>query len=110
MKRIIFSLGLILSFLTLAYAQDQNQVETDRDVGNPSRQVTPLDEAGRLTGVVLNVDRTEGVVEIRTSDGGISRLKVDQGAEGDLNKIKPGDRIVATLSIEATSIEPEAGG
>ncbi|TAK09159.1 hypothetical protein EPO44_01650 [bacterium] len=63
---------------------------------------------GRLTGMVAGIDRSEGLIEIRTKGGGLDRIQVEEKAKGELNKFKAGDKIVVTLRMDATSVNQEA--
>ena len=112
MKKVIFVLGvfMFLSGLSFAAIQFKNQPAGVDDKGGPSLEAAPLEEAGTLTGEVVRVDQEEGVVEIRTTEGGITRLRLDEKAKEDLKNIKPGDKIAAKLTIEATSIQAEPKG
>ena len=80
---------------------DPGQMQTDQEQGNPSGRVTPLEDAGKLLGDVVDVDQSKGTIAVRTTGGKISRVQLDAPARGQLKNIKPGDQVLLTLTIEA---------
>lgn len=116
--------GLALFLLSgIAYGADQGssgavsppagqkQMETDKEVANRSEQATPLDQqGGKLTGEVVGLNSDEGTLEIKTVNGGISRIKVDDKIKGQLKNIKKGDHIEAKINIEATELTRKPAG
>lgn len=127
MKKLIFILAVSLSLSGFAFGQqsstqgpikrgetgaepDQGQMRTDQEVGNPSGRVTPLENAGKLFGDVVEVDPAKGTIALRTTGGKISRVQLDREAKGQLNNIKPGDQVILDLSVEAKAVEPTDRG
>jgi len=122
MKKTIFILAISLSLGGLSFGAepsqgpikrgetgaqpDPNQMQTDQEVGNPGGRVTPLGNAGKLFGEVVEIDAAEGTVAVRTSGGKISRIQLDREARGELKNIKPGDQVTLNLTIEAKSVHP----
>jgi hypothetical protein len=89
---------------------NQNQMQTDQEVGNPAGKVTPLDNAGKLFGDVVDVDQSKGTIALKMTGGKISRIQLDKEARGELKNIHPGDQVLLTLAIEAKSITPDDRG
>src|SRR5581483_2799593 len=89
---------------------DTGQMQTDREQGNPVGRVTPLEDAGKLLGDVVEVDQSKGALAVRTTGGKISRIQLDEPAKGELKNIKPGDQVLLTLTIEAKSVVPSDRG
>ncbi|HZR47264.1 MAG TPA: hypothetical protein VFA47_11205 [Candidatus Manganitrophaceae bacterium] len=89
---------------------DTGQMQTDREQGNPVGRVTPLEDAGKLLGDVVEVDQSKGALAVRTTGGKISRIQLDEPARGELKNIKPGDQVLLTLTIEAKSVVPSDQG
>lgn len=85
---------------------DPGQMQTDQEQGNPSGRVTPLENAGKLLGDVVDVDSSKGTIAVRTNGGKVSRIQLDEPARGQLKNIKPGDQVLLTLTIEAKSVAP----
>jgi hypothetical protein len=89
---------------------DQKQMQTDQEVGNPAGKVTPLEDAGKLFGDVVDVDQSKGTIALKTTGGKISRIQLDKGARGELKNIHPGDQVLLSLAIEAKSVVPDDRG
>jgi hypothetical protein len=89
---------------------DQGQMQTDEERGNPSGRVTPLEDAGKLFGDVVDVDRSKGTISLRTTGGKVSRIQLDEQARGELKNVQPGDQVLLTLTIEAKSVVPSDRG
>ncbi|MBI3805247.1 MAG: hypothetical protein HY282_15965 [Nitrospirae bacterium] len=121
MKKLIFILAVSLSLSGVSFGADpqgpikrgetgaqtdQNQMQPDQEVGNSSGRVTPLGNAGKLFGDVVDVDPAKGTIGVRTTGGKISRIQLDREARGQLNNIKPGDQVLLDLAIEAKAVEP----
>lgn len=90
---------------------NEKQMETDRERAQRSEQVTPLNQqGGKLTGEVVGVNPSEGTLELKTVEGGITRLKVDDKIKDQLKDVKKGDKIEARIMIHATAIAPKPAG
>ncbi len=90
---------------------NEKQMETDQERAQRSEQVTPLNQqGGKLTGEVVGVNPSEGTLELKTVEGGITKLKVEDKIKEQLKEIKKGDQIEAKIMIHATSIAPKQEG
>ena len=87
----------------------QKQMETDKEVSKRSEQVAPID-GGKLTGQVVGVNPSEGTLEIKTVDGGVSKIKVEDNIKGQLKEIKKGDHIEAKITIRAMELNQKPAG
>lgn len=85
------------------------QMETDQERGQRSEQVAPLN-GGKLTGEVVGVNPSEGTLELKTVEGGITKLKVEDKIKDQLKDIEKGDQIEAKIMIHATAITPKQAG
>lgn len=109
MKYVMFILAAVgfffLSDLTHATGPLQNE-------GHESG-VTPLDDAGKVSGEVVNLNEGEGTLEIRTSERGVTRIQMDKdhpGAMNQLKGVKPGDKVLISLTMEAVDVKKNGSG
>lgn len=86
----------------------QKQMETDKEVAKRSTQTAPLN-GGTLTGEVVGVNPSDGTIEIKMVDGGVSRIKVEDKIKGQLKEIKKGDQIEAKITIHAMELTQKPG-
>lgn len=109
MKKLMFILAavgfLFVSGLSYGAGPMENQ--------GHQKGVSPLDDAGALTGHVINLNRAEGTLELRTAEKGITRIQVDKDHEGvldQLKNVKPGDKVMVMLTMKAAAVEKKREG
>lgn len=106
-----FSYGIDPSENRSTAGPSGKQMETDQERAQRSEQVTPLNQqGGKLTGEVVGVNPSEGTLELKTVEGGITKLKVEDKIKDQLKDIKKGDQIEAKIMIHATAIAPKPAG
>lgn len=109
MKKLIFILAAV-GFLFVSNLSDAaGPLENE----GHQKGVTPLDDAGMLSGQVVNVNRSEGILEIRTTGNGMTRIQLDQDHEGvmdQLKNVKPGDKVMVSLTVKAIDLKENGKG
>lgn len=104
MKNLLF----ILAAVGFLFVSDLSYGAGPLENEGHKKGVTPLDDAGTLSGQVINLDRAEGVLEIRTTDKGVTRIQLDKdhaGVMDQLKNVRPGDKVMITLTTKAIDVK-----
>lgn len=107
--------SLVFVFAVVGFLFVSNLSNAAGPLENEGHQsgVTPLDDAGTLSGQVVNVNRSEGILEIRMTGNGMTRIQLDQEHEGvmdQLENVKPGDKVMVGLTVKAIDLKKNGKG
>lgn len=94
--------------------RDLNQQEpgpgADSDVGRGAAPGVSEDNQARVSGEVVSVDPSTGMIEIQNDDGMVNSFKIEGDGRSSLNQVKKGDQVDLVIVFQAVGVVPQAQG
>lgn len=90
-------------------------MESQRPGTEPQEETAPggtpmIPTRGTVSGEVLDIDPTTGLIAIRTPEGMVNIFTVEEQARGQLGQIQEGDRVELVVVLNAVEVTPQAQG
>jgi translation initiation factor IF-1 len=85
--------------------------EMESEEGRGGTEPIPLiPTKGKVSGEVLNVDPSTGLIEIRTEEGLVNTFTVEGEAKEQLSQIEEGDRVDLEVTLNVVELIPQEEG
>lgn len=82
----------------------------DSDVGRGSAPGVSEDNQARVSGEVVSVDPSTGMIEIQNDEGMVNSFKIEGDGRSSLNQVKKGDQVDLVIVFQAVGVVPQAQG
>jgi len=86
---------------------NQQQSGSESDEGMGAGPSVSDDNKARVSGEVVSVDPSTGMIEIQNDQGMVSRFTIEGSGRDRLNQVKKGDQVDLVIVFQAVDVLPQ---